>query len=96
MPPPPLLFTAPRLPPNLRPLGPPPSPHPLCRCSEINRGGLLLIYQILVDTAQADIAKALQARARPWGGLPWGRQSVGRAAAGGSNAWQALQYSGVR
>lgn len=27
---------------------------------EINRGGLLLIYQILVDTAQADIAKALQ------------------------------------
>lgn len=29
-------------------------------CREINRGGLLLIYQILVDTAQADIAKALQ------------------------------------
>ncbi|KAL4425778.1 hypothetical protein ABPG75_009794 [Micractinium tetrahymenae] len=27
---------------------------------EINRGGLLLIYQILVDTAQADIAKTLQ------------------------------------
>jgi protein tyrosine/serine phosphatase len=27
---------------------------------EVNRGGLLLIYQILVDTSQADIAKALQ------------------------------------
>ena len=32
----------------------------LCPCREINRGGLLLIYQILADTAQADIAKALQ------------------------------------
>lgn len=27
---------------------------------EINRGGLLLIYQILVDTSQTDIARALQ------------------------------------
>lgn len=35
----------------------------LAHCREINRGGLLLIYQILVDTSQADIAKALQVRA---------------------------------
>ncbi|PSC68002.1 tyrosine serine [Micractinium conductrix] len=27
---------------------------------EVNKGGLLLIYQILVDTAQADLAKSLQ------------------------------------
>jgi protein tyrosine/serine phosphatase len=43
---------------------------PLCLCChtclvidslrEINRGGLLLIYQILVDTSQTDIARALQ------------------------------------
>lgn len=39
-----------------------PDAHMACgSCREINRGGLLLIYQILVDTAQADIAKALQA-----------------------------------
>lgn len=54
----------PRLPPTPARLAP---PRPTCLCSEINRGGLLLIYQILVDTAQADIAKALQVRA--WGAL---------------------------
>ena len=42
---------------------------PACvRCSEINRGGLLLIYKILVDTAQADIAKSLQVGGAGWGG----------------------------
>ncbi len=35
-------------------------PHSAPACREINRGGLLLIYQILADTSQADIAKALQ------------------------------------
>ena len=49
---------------------------PALRCSEINRGGLLLIYKILVDTAQADIAKSLQVGggrvcAVGWAGVAW-------------------------
>lgn len=33
---------------------------PSTRCREINRGGLVLVYGILLDTAAADIHRALQ------------------------------------